>query len=127
MARKLPKSLESWLIPKLRRISLYWPGKTIARDNAKVYVDDGNFKNGKPKTKVMYQCNECRQIFEQHETAMDHIKSVIGPEGFKDWNTYIEALFCDPSNFQCLCRRCHLVKSKGENNIRLKKKRVYKK
>lgn len=127
MARKLPKSLESWLIPKLRRVSMYWPGKTIARDNAKVYVDDGHYKNGKLKTKVMYQCNECRNLFEQKDTAMDHKISVVGTEGFMDWNTYIESLFCSPDNYQCLCHTCHHKKTNNENIVRKKKKRAYKK
>lgn len=127
MARKLPKSLESWLIPKLRRVSMYWPGKTIARDMAKVYVDDGYFKNGKLKTKVMYQCASCSKLFEQHESHMDHRQSVIDVNGFTNWDDFIKRLFCPPEGYQLLCLDCHLLKTNDENKIRKKKKRVYKK
>ena len=118
MPRKMPKSLKSWLIPKLRRISMYWVGKTIARDNARVYINDGVFKNGKVKTKLMFKCAGCLDLFEKQETQADHIIPTIDVKGFKSWDDYMSRLFCEPSGYQILCISCHLSKSLSENKQR---------
>lgn len=44
-------------------------------------------------------------------TFVDHIKPV---GKFKDWNTYIENLFCEEENLQLLCKECHDKKTKKE-------------
>lgn len=127
MPRKMPKSLHSWLIPKLRHLSRYWVGKTIARDNAKVYIEIGTFKNGKPKMSPRYRCAECdrqgiKKLYEEHETQMDHIKPVVDIKGFNNWDDYVKGLFCEPSNYQCLCTMHHDEKTKKENLYRKKEK-----
>lgn len=118
MARKLPKSLQSWLIPILRKASLRWPGKAIARDNARIIVDDGVFKNGNPKTKIMYKCASCEILVDRDGGQMDHTQPVIEISGFKDWNTYMPRLFCTPDEYQHLCIECHTKKTVGENKQR---------
>lgn len=120
MGRKMPKSLKNWLIPKLRRASMFWPGKTIARDNAKVYVQEGEYKNGNPRIVRYFVCQnpECGQLVDEKSGSMDHIEPVIELEGFTNWDEYIESLFCNPSNFQHLCNFCHDVKTQKENEIR---------
>lgn len=121
MSKKPPKSLISWLIPKLRRSSIYWPAKSIARDMAKVQVQEGFFQNGKPKFVTYYICAECeRQGIKAHwkkeETAMDHINPVVDVKGFNgDWNTVILSLYCQPLGYQCLCHDHHQTKTNGEN------------
>lgn len=133
MARKLPKSLISWLMPKLRRASLFWPAKTIARDKAKVYDQIGEYKNGKPKYLAKYICAECerqgiKKLHLYEDTQMDHINPVVDVKGFKgDWTDLIESLFCDDTGYQCLCTEHHLEKSGAENKERYKFRKEAKK
>ena len=129
MARKVPKSLISWLMPKLRRMSLYWPSKAIARDKTKVYEQIGTYNNGKPKFIARYTCHKClelgiNKLHAYEDTAMDHIKPVVDVAGFDgDWTKLIENLFCDESGYQTLCHKHHLEKSESEN----KQRRIIKK
>lgn len=118
MARRMPKTTESWLIPKLRRISLSWPGKAIARDNAKRYVGDGEYKNGNPKIKVMYECAHCKALVDRDEGQMDHREPVIAIKGFNDWNDFVARLFCNPDAYDHLCIPCHSKKTNAENRNR---------
>lgn len=127
MARKIPKSLQSWIIPKLRRLSMYWPGKNIARDLAKVKVQIGKTKNGHPLYRVLFKCNICKGYFKRDETQMDHIEPVIEINGFKTWDEFMDRLFAKPEQYQCLCTSCHNKKTIKENIIREKvKKRLTK-
>lgn len=49
------------------------------------------------------------------KVQLDHIDPVVEVEkGFIDWNTYIERLWCDPANYQGICKQCHADKSKEE-------------
>lgn len=124
MSSKKVPDLKRWLFPKLRRISLSWPGKAIARQNAKVRVEIGTFKNGNIKYKILYRCASCTNLFPEEETQMDHIKPVISPsEGFTSWDISLPTLFSQPNNYQCLCLECHTLKSLNENKIRYKTKK----
>lgn len=120
--RKMPKSLKTWLIPKLRRLSMYWPGKTIARDNAKVYIEEGTYLNGKPKIVRYYVCANCGVLGNEKTTQMDHISPVIETTGFTNWDEYMNSLYCNPSNYACLCLDCHSKKTINENRERNKNK-----
>lgn len=120
----MEQRLKSLIIAKLREASRYWPPKKKARDAAKVKVEIGKFKNGKPKTALKYKCNSCAQLFDREDTHMDHIEPVIDPLiGFQDWNTYIFRLFVMEDKFQCLCSNCHKDKTKKENEVRKKIKK----
>jgi 5-methylcytosine-specific restriction endonuclease McrA len=118
MPRKEVKSLPSWLLPRLRRISLWWPSKSIARDRSKVVLEVGQTKKGKPIKRVFYKCASCEGLFTKEETQMDHIESVIKLEGFTNWDEVINRLFCNPEGYQTLCRDCHAKKTGDENIIR---------
>jgi len=123
MARKPVKNLTSWLIPKLRKISLQWPPKSIARERAKVRVQIGTYKTGNPEYRAMYKCAECERqgidkVWKREESHMDHIKSVVDISGFTNWDDYINALFSDESNYQCLCLDHHQEKTQKENKQR---------
>jgi 5-methylcytosine-specific restriction endonuclease McrA len=128
MSRKMPKSLHSWLIPKLRRASMYWLGKTIARDRAKIYIQEGEYRNGKPKMVRYFLCAtpDCGMLCKENEGQMDHIVPVIELTGFTNWDDYINSLFCSPDNYQHLCNTCHDIKTHKENVERFKNK-MYKK
>lgn len=131
MARK-EKNLVSWLLPKLRRISIYWPSKNAARDKAKVKLEVRKTKNGHPVYRVFYKCAECerqgiKKFYTRDETQADHVHPVINPEtGFVDWNTLMERLFAKPEGYQILCELHHTQKTIKENNKRDLRKKVKK-
>lgn len=124
MAKKAKdKSLKQWLVPHLRNISRLWPNKNEVANAAKERVHIGFYKNGNPEYKVMLKCAMCKDLFDRSEIDIDHIIPVANAEGFKDWNAYIPALFCDISGLQALCKPCHLVKSFAEGDDRRNNKK----
>ena len=63
---------------------------------------------------VEYQCENCKRWFKKKDIAVDHIDPVIHPEnGFQDWNTFVERLWCKKDNLQRLCN--YLVKDKDKH------------
>lgn len=117
------RQFRAWLIPKLRRFSIYWPQRRHAREAARVEIPNGFTKKGKPKVKVMYKCTSCGAIVERNQIHIDHINPVVDIQGFNTWDEYIKSLFCDLSNLQAICETCHAKKSKKENEERLLKKK----
>jgi 5-methylcytosine-specific restriction endonuclease McrA len=99
-------NLDHWLTQKLRRISYQWPPRKEAQQAA--------------TTRRGYrECAICKQEFHYKETNMDHVKPVIDPhEGRRDWNTYIARLLPLKNGWQCLCIKCHDIKTSLENEIR---------
>lgn len=122
MARKKAKDLsrEAWLMKHLRRISGMWPAKNEAVNLAKVQVHIGFYKNGNPEYKTMIKCYLCDELHDRSNIQVDHIDPIVGLDGFIDWNTYIEKLFCDISNLGAVCRECHYLKTSEENEQRRK-------
>jgi hypothetical protein len=125
MAKKKKKvfNVKSWLINSLRRISSRYPPIYTTLNNAKIYKNEGKYKNGKPKIRVYFKCVECeklkkKKLYTRQEINVDHIEEVIGTEGFVDWNTYIDRLFCEATNLQCLCLEHHKEKTDENNKTR---------
>jgi hypothetical protein len=95
----------SFIMPALRRLSRFWePAKNVL---AKARIARG-----------MYQCNACSKIVGHKEIKADHIEPVIPVTGFTNWNDTIARLFCDESGLQALCKICHDIKTKKENDQR---------
>lgn len=103
-------NFQAKLISELRRISYRWePRKRVMRD-ARVARGD-------------YECKICGpgQTYKRKEFDMDHVLPVVDPnDGFIDWNTFIERLFCGDDGFQILCKACHKIKTQNENTQRRK-------
>lgn len=64
-------------------------------------------KNAARVNRGEYQCEECKCIVGHKNINIHHIEPVIGLNGFVDWNTYIERLFCPKNKLQALCLVCH--------------------
>ncbi len=111
-ATKKAFNLQQWLLHKLRRISYQFPERKEVLANARV-------SRGK------YTCAICKgSNFGPKEIQLDHILPVISPhDGFVDWNTYIERLFCSADGWQVCCRVCHGYKTTQENSIRSQTKK----
>jgi 5-methylcytosine-specific restriction endonuclease McrA len=66
-----------------------------------------------------YECAMCKGLFTSKEIDIDHINPVIDiMEGFIDWNTYINRLFCDIEDLAALCKTCHKSKTEAEVHMR---------
>lgn len=100
------RKLKKFLIPILRRKSLYWTGRQEAIRAAR-------------KERGLYECNNCKKTFGIKEIHVDHISPVVNVKtSFTTWDSYITSLYCDSSNLQSLCVQCHSVKSSLESNMR---------
>jgi 5-methylcytosine-specific restriction endonuclease McrA len=110
---------KSFIISALRNASRRYPPKFNALKEALV----GRKVNAKTgKLAYHYECAKCNGQFVSADVQADHILPVVDTkEGFVDWNTYIDRLFCDISNFQILCRSCHALKTADEKKQRSKK------
>ncbi len=98
-----------------------WPPKYKCIRSA--YIGDGPNPATGRRCKL-HQCPECNGVFPQNLMAADHITPVVGPEGFVDWNTFIERLFVEKECYQAVCKGCHKSKSKAENDERRNNKRT---
>lgn len=71
-----------------------------------------------------YLCASCGQVVPltssgKKNVFVDHIEPVVSvEEGFKDWDTYIERMFCEQENLQLICGSCHKIKSDEERKAR---------
>lgn len=101
----------AWLQKELRRISLKWVGRTAALRSARVETIIGRYLNGNIKKKILYRCAGCAESFDRTEIHVDH-RIPIG--SFQTWDLYIDRLFCPASNLQCLCQKCHALKTASE-------------
>lgn len=110
MRTKKPINLKTWLIPKLRRLSLMWPPRNEAKKLARV-------------SRGVYKCAKCQELFKDKETRMDHIHPVVDVTiGFEDLGKYVESLFVYENGWQCLCLKCHDEKTEQEDSLRTNKK-----
>lgn len=95
----------------LRAAARRWPPKFKVLAAALA----GNFVNVKTGRKAHhYKCAACEQVYPGKEVQVDHKKPVVGKEGFVDWDTYIDRLFCEAHNLQVLCLECHKTKTSEE-------------
>lgn len=60
-----------------------------------------------------YRCALCDGEFVQSQVQVDHKVPI---RDWSDWSKAIEALFCEASNLQVLCKPCHKEKTKKERS-----------
>lgn len=95
-------------------------------------------KKGKIVDMVHHPCAKCTKLFRPDEVELDHIEevgefrvsgptknTVYGDCKVENWQEWMDRLFCNISNFQVLCIRCHQKKTldfnTGSRNECLKK------
>ena len=114
-----PGRKKGYITSTLRKGFTRWPAKFEALKRALV-GKKVNKKTG--RVAAHYACASCHNHFTSTEVQVDHIEPVVAVEkGFTSWDTYIERLFCEASNLQVLCIKCHKKKSSVENKGRKKK------
>jgi 5-methylcytosine-specific restriction endonuclease McrA len=115
----LEKETEKLIRSALRVAWMRWPGKkpvfaAACREEFPRNLD-GSLRK---KPFKFYKCAVCRSWkFKMKEVQVDHIVPV-GSFKLKHINTYVNRLFCDLSNLQVICKKCHKVKTKAENATR---------
>ena len=68
-----------------------------------------------------YLCANCGDFFVANDVQVDHIDPVVSPsDGFQDWWTFINRLYCEAENLQVLCKPCHKEKTNRERKERKK-------
>lgn len=125
--KKKPHSLYSFLLPRLRRLSIQWPARNEAFKRARIELEDGFYKNGNPKITVRYKCESCGEINPADKIEIDHITPVSNFAAHGSWDSYLNALFCSSENLQAICINCHDKKSANEATKRAEKRKKTKK
>lgn len=93
----------------LRQKSRWWKPITQCKLNAKRPYTGPN-----KRQKVEYQCNECKYWFQEKLINVDHIKPAGSLSCAEDVGPFIQTLFCEINNLQCLCTTCHDKKTSNE-------------
>ena len=110
----------AFIISALRAYMKRYPPKWKALEEAKV-GKKVNKRSG--RLAEHYLCASCGGFFVARDVQVDHIEPVVAPsEGFKDWWTYMNRLYCEKENLQVLCKPCHKEKTNAERKERSKKK-----
>ena len=107
-----PARKKAFIVSVLRSGSRRWPPKYETLNEAKTEKKT-NKLSGRPAQHFL--CRKCKKDFPAKMVQVDHIEPIVTPsEGFVDWNTFIDRLFCERDNLQVLCKTCHSKKTKKE-------------
>ena len=107
--------INAFIVSVLRAGSRKWPPKYQTLNDAYVGIRLNEKTNREGKH---YLCALCEGEFPSKDIQVDHIVPVIGPEGFTNWDDYINRLFCSKNNLQAVCTGCHKIKSYNEGQER---------
>ncbi len=110
----------SFIKSALRSKSRFWKPVSDTIKNARI-------------ARGVYVCNVCKQQVpksimvngkRRNNIICDHIVPVVPPSnGFTDWNTFIENLFCEQDNLQAICLACDTDKQALERAARQNNKK----
>jgi hypothetical protein len=97
----------------LRQKSRWW--KPVAQ--AKLLARRKN-QSGNKKLRWEYKCAECQNWYPEKNIQVDHIDPAGTLKSYSDLPGFVERLFCEVEGLQCLCTKCHDIKTKKENEER---------
>ena len=102
----------------LRQRSRWWKPILECRNKSRrAYV--GPLK----RQKFEYRCNCCGDYFPEKQISVDHIIPLGELRCKEDLPGFVERLFVEAEELQCLCSKCHLAKTASEKEFR-KNKRI---
>lgn len=117
----MDKKTERYVINILREGTIRWSGRTNALRAARKRRAVGVNKKGKTKWKWFWLCAKCTKWFPQDtDVEVDHIEEVGPYKG--DLHAYALRMYCDESNLQVLCIKCHKGKTSAAAPLRWKRK-----
>lgn len=122
----MDSKLRGKIINAVRRVTYTYSPRNEVRNKQKV-------------APASFKCEHCKYIVytgskdlkdsglkqkkkKKGKVYVDHIDPCIPIEGFGkkgwDWNIYFDRLFCSKNGLQLLCKECHDIKTKEENQLR---------
>jgi len=99
----------SFIRSALRQKSRWWKPISVAKALSK-----RPYKGPGRRQKFEYQCNLCKKWFPEKFINIDHIVPAGTLTCANDLPGFVERLFCETDNLQCLCENCHNEKTKNE-------------
>lgn len=99
----------SFIRSALRQKSRFWKPITQCRINSR-----RPYKGANKRQKFEYQCNECKNWFSDKQIAVDHKIPAGSLNSGDDLKGFVERLFCEEKDLQCLCSNCHDIKTQKE-------------
>jgi 5-methylcytosine-specific restriction endonuclease McrA len=99
----------SFIRSALRQKSRWWKPITQCKLEAK-----RAYKGPLKRQKFEYQCNHCKEWFPEKKINVDHIVPAGSLNCGADLAPFVQRLFCEIDNLQCLCEDCHNVKTQLE-------------
>jgi 5-methylcytosine-specific restriction endonuclease McrA len=104
----------SFIRSGLRQKSRWWKPITECKLKAKRV-----YKGPNKRQRFEYQCNTCKLWFAEKHINVDHIQPAGSLNCAQDLPGFVERLFCEIDNLQCLCTDCHDKKTKLEKNDKI--------
>lgn len=105
----------SFIRSALRQKSRWWKPITECKMKSR-----RAYKGPNKRQRFEYQCNECKLWFPEKKINVDHIVPVGALNCSADLPGFVERLFSEVDNLQCLCSSCHYDKTKRETDNRKK-------
>ncbi len=101
----------SFIRSGLRQKSRFWKPITQCKMKAR-----RAYKGPLKRQKFEYKCNVCNEWFPEKKINIDHIIPAGSLRCAQDLPGFVERLFCEVDNLQCICEKCHNVKTQNEKN-----------
>ena len=93
----------------LRQKSRWWKPILLCKQKAK-----RAYKGPNKRQKFEYQCNICKSWYPDKKINIDHIVPAGTLRCANDLPGFVERLFCEQDNLQCICTTCHDKKTKND-------------
>ena len=103
----------SFIRSGLRQKSRFWKPITQCKMAAR-----RTYKGPNKRQKFEYQCNVCDGWFPEKKINIDHVIPAGTLRCANDLPGFVERLFCEIDNLQCICESCHNVKTQNEKHDR---------
>lgn len=99
----------SFIRSGLRQKSRFWKPITQCKLKAR-----RPYKGPNKRQKFEYLCNVCDNWFPEKKINIDHIRPAGSLRCANDLPGFVERLFCEIDNLQCICEACHNIKTQNE-------------
>lgn len=106
---------ESFIKSAIRSGSQRWPPKYEVLNEA---FRGKQVNEASGRLAKHFLCASCGLVFPAKSVAVDHIQPVVPISGFTSWDDIITRTYCSKENLQVLCKECHKIKTKQENEER---------
>lgn len=106
---------ESFIKSALRRASVRWPPRYQTLKEA--FVEKKvNKETGRQA--MHYECAKCKEHFPAKQVEVNHKEPIVPVTGFDSWDGVISRMFCEKDKLEVLCKPCHKLITKEENDAR---------